>query len=327
VAQAGGAALALRRQPDPNRLNIVVPDPNSVETFKPSVDYTWKNDNLRASLFPHRDSAFREFLRKEKKLDLQKEKSTGFPIDLLTEIGEKILAERAGLDLELKQHKQERLKAEADLRTTQTERKKYLSRPEVRGPERQKRQLEAQEKSLAAKVQAQEARIAVLEEKGDKLNLSEQSELDKRHEMLTKIQEELTETTQLLEEVNGMLEPTLAPLREAETRLKGEIEAHRKQEKILGPKFKRVSGGVNTKTKQADRDTAVNWLLEEYVQRINSLDHDELLGLVLDRFDADKDFTKYPKQERYLIIHFSGMRYATAHNSRHTKGAGDPRVV
>jgi hypothetical protein len=93
LAQAHGGSSPLRRTPDPNKLNITVTDPNAVEVFKPSVDYAWQNENLRASLFPHRKDAFREFLLTEKGIDLRKEAANGFPADLLSEIGEKILTE------------------------------------------------------------------------------------------------------------------------------------------------------------------------------------------------------------------------------------------
>ncbi|HST54071.1 MAG TPA: DUF4157 domain-containing protein [Pyrinomonadaceae bacterium] len=43
--------------------------------------------------------------------------------------------------------------------------------------------------------------------------------------------------------------------------------------------------------------------------------HDELLARILDRFDADTTFTRYPKWLRYMVIHFSGMRYQSAHRS------------
>lgn len=315
VAQARGGPSPLRRKPDPNKLNVKVPDPNMVEVFKPSVDYAWQNENLRASLFPYRESAFRDFLLKEKGIDLREEARTGFPADLLSEIGEKILRERRVLDFELRLHKQQRLKAEADLRAAQKETKQHLAAPEVRDQTRQKRELEVQQKSLAAKARAQEASIAALEGKGDKMGSSEQTELEKRREMLAEIQKELANTTQSLQKVSGTLASGTAPLLSAETKLKGEIEEHKKQEKTLKPKFDRVSGGVDAKTKKADPGAAVKWQLDEYQQRINDMHHDELLGLILDRFAVDKDFTRYPKQDRYLVIHFSGMRYASANDT------------
>ncbi len=47
----------------------------------------------------------------------------------------------------------------------------------------------------------------------------------------------------------------------------------------------------------------------------NELDHDALLNRILDRFDADPGFKRYPKWLRYMVLHFSGMRYQSAHGS------------
>ncbi len=45
------------------------------------------------------------------------------------------------------------------------------------------------------------------------------------------------------------------------------------------------------------------------------LEHDALLSRILDRFDTDPAFKRYPKWLRYMVIHFSGMRYKSAHGS------------
>jgi hypothetical protein len=45
------------------------------------------------------------------------------------------------------------------------------------------------------------------------------------------------------------------------------------------------------------------------------LTHDALLARILDRFDADKNFERYPKWLRYMVVHVSGMRYRSAHGS------------
>ena len=315
VAQARGGPSPLRRKPDPNKLNLHVPDPGTVKEFKPNVDYAWQNENLRASLFPARESAFREFLLKEKGIDLRAEARTGFSADLLGDIGEKILRERRALDFELRLHKHQRLQADAGLRAAQKETKQHLAEPEVRDQTRQKRELEAQKKNLTDKARVQEARITMLEGKGAAISTGEQTELEKRRAMLVEIQEELTNTTQSFQAVSGTLESGTAPFLSAEAKLKGEIEEHKKQEKALQPKFDRVKGGVDAKTKKANPGMAVKWQLDEYEQRLKSMQHDELLGLILDRFEADKDFTRYPKQDRYLVIHFSGMRYASANET------------
>lgn len=53
----------------------------------------------------------------------------------------------------------------------------------------------------------------------------------------------------------------------------------------------------------------------KYDDKGAELAHDDLLARILDRFDADTTFTRYPKWLRYMVIHFSGMRYESAHGS------------
>ncbi|UCE62651.1 MAG: hypothetical protein JSU59_07105, partial [Nitrospirota bacterium] len=43
------------------------------------------------------------------------------------------------------------------------------------------------------------------------------------------------------------------------------------------------------------------------------MSHDDLLKAILDRFDADPD--QYPQWYQYMVVHFSGMRYLSAHGS------------
>jgi hypothetical protein len=297
-----------------NRLNITVPDTTTVPEFKPSVDYAWQNENVRASLFPSRISAFREFLKKQKELDLDAKKKAGFSSDELTATGEKILAERQRLGNELNEQVQLRKEAEANLQTAQTE---------LRELTRFKSKLEAQSKRLVNDAHTQEVRIAVLEQKGDKISPHEQSELDQRRGMLGKINNELATTSQSLHEVNSTLEAGKGSFLNTEARLKGEIEEHKKQEKALKPKFDSLRDRVNTKTKKATPDATEKWMLHEYEQKINDIEknpdsdkvHNELLGLILDRFDEDKNFIRYPKEQRYEVIHMFGMRYATANKT------------
>jgi DNA-binding CsgD family transcriptional regulator len=65
----------------------------------------------------------------------------------------------------------------------------------------------------------------------------------------------------------------------------------------------------------AERAALVNAELQNLSQRYNSMDHDALLSEILDRFDADSDHQLYPDWLRYMVVHFSGMRYKSAHGS------------
>lgn len=53
--------------------------------------------------------------------------------------------------------------------------------------------------------------------------------------------------------------------------------------------------------------------LEEYKSCLSKMDHYELLQLVVERFKREPN--RYPKWLQYMVIHFSGMRYASAHGS------------
>jgi Domain of unknown function (DUF4157) len=316
VAQARGRPPTLRRQPDPARLNIVVPDVSTATPFKPDYDYAWQNPILRKSVFTGRESEFRDFLLREKGEELRTElKGAGFTAAMATDLGEQILAERKRLTDELAEHTRLRKQAEADLRTAQAETRKHLAEPEVREQQRKQRALEEQRKRLANRAQAQQARIAELERKGNSIGSGEQRELDRRRGLLEDINAELEPTVQSLAAVSGELETGMAPFSSAEAKLRGEIKEHKTEEGTLRPQLARVSGGVDSRSKKATREAAVQWRLREFGERLNGMGHDELLGLILDEFAEDKNFTRFPKQVRYLVIHFSGMRYRTANRT------------
>ena len=55
------------------------------------------------------------------------------------------------------------------------------------------------------------------------------------------------------------------------------------------------------------------WKVEQYQQQLEAMDHRELLAAVVRRFLDDP--ARYPLWLQYMVIHFSGMRYHTAHGS------------
>lgn len=60
------------------------------------------------------------------------------------------------------------------------------------------------------------------------------------------------------------------------------------------------------------------WKTELYKQEIEALDHQQLLEEIVNKFLAAP--TRYPLWLQYMVIHFSGMRYRSAHGSW-----GDPK--
>jgi hypothetical protein len=59
----------------------------------------------------------------------------------------------------------------------------------------------------------------------------------------------------------------------------------------------------------------------EYKQELASKSHKALLGAVLDRFDADVD-GKHEPWVRYMVIHYSGLQYESAHDN-----FADPKLL
>jgi hypothetical protein len=104
------------------------------------------------------------------------------------------------------------------------------------------------------------------------------------------------------DEVARKLELWIVPLLARQSRLKAELE-YLPEAPTTGPL-----------SRAAVKRFAAYWY-SKYDDAGNQLQHDALLARVLDRFDADKDFKRYPKWLRYMVVHFSGMRYATAHHS------------
>jgi hypothetical protein len=62
----------------------------------------------------------------------------------------------------------------------------------------------------------------------------------------------------------------------------------------------------------------VRWKTEKYRQTLEGMDHQELLETIARRFLDDPK--RYPAWLQYMVIHFSGMRYRSAHGSW-----GDPK--
>ncbi len=57
----------------------------------------------------------------------------------------------------------------------------------------------------------------------------------------------------------------------------------------------------------------VRWKALNYKAELESLDHDQLLEKIVARFRAEPE--RFPQWLQYMVIHFSGMRYKSAHGS------------
>lgn len=70
---------------------------------------------------------------------------------------------------------------------------------------------------------------------------------------------------------------------------------------------------VQAPTAQPTVRDIVLWKIEEYKNSLQNKNQFELLDMVYQRFN--KDPKRYPLWLQYMVVHFSGMRYASAHGS------------
>ncbi len=82
---------------------------------------------------------------------------------------------------------------------------------------------------------------------------------------------------------------------------------------LLVTEEKRLAQYVPDPTQKITVKDIVQLKLDEYKTCLAPMDHDQLLQLVVDQFRRQPD--RYPKWLQYMVVHFSGMRYASAHGS------------
>lgn len=97
---------------------------------------------------------------------------------------------------------------------------------------------------------------------------------------------------------------------------KAEIAALTAQQAALAPELERDEIELVEKitiTPEVTKEDLVRGKIEAYRSELNLKTHDELLELVVRRFLDDP--ARYPLWLQYMVIHFSGMRYQSAHGS------------
>ncbi len=112
-----------------------------------------------------------------------------------------------------------------------------------------------------------------------------------------------------------------AGLEEKQRRLDAEVEQLKDALSDPSPQAMRLAldrRGSNGQQQTARKTDVVNWKVEQYKTALQTKDHQALLEEIVRRFLDDPK--RYPLWLQYMVIHFSGMRYKSAHGSW-----GDPR--
>ena len=126
-----------------------------------------------------------------------------------------------------------------------------------------------------------------------------------------KPKEEMAKLVDAKEKELASANESLLKLREEAKALQGQIDScddvlNVTEEKLLASYVPDPSKPVTVKD-------IVQLKLDEYKAMLAELDHYQLLDLVVKEFKARPG--RYPRWLQYMVVHFSGMRYASAHGS------------
>jgi len=269
-------------------INLTIPPDVVVQSFEPKYQFNWQNPTLRDSIYPFRIQKLIDFLEFYAEVDLVQQyrgKDVNDP---------QIKARIAQSEAELRKARQDVDEKLAKLIAERKSSDRYFAK--ITG---------ADEKSLRCKYTYYLNReIDRLEDSLDDLEDRQKSIL-KRVDWWPNDQERQQKVRQQAAELDpdiAGLKAQLGPLKE------------------FRDLFDRQAELPSVGEQQVTIEDVMRWELRARRQAWDKMSHDQLLKEVVDRFRADPD--RYPEWLIYMVIHFSGMRYVSAHGSW-----ADPRFL
>ena len=268
----------------------------------PSIRYQWQNLHLRKSIYPFRKKKLRDFLVIYHEIDLWKQFGS-WPVHHQT--AAELIREHTNIrkklaiaDFDLQQTKK--------ITGVEADHREVLYRDDVKKLRRRMNNLKRKLVQLESRKKTRERQVSWYSDHAPEYPYYEKWNAD-----LEEILISYNQVRAELEAVENEYHLILAPF-------EGDMEYYRKREinirreiKILITRVKEIPGlKENTEVSQS---AAVRWLVYKYKQDLSRLDHDQLLIKIIDRFDREPD--RFPKWLQYMVIHFSGMRYCSAHGS------------
>lgn len=265
--------------------------------------FQWQNPVLRETIYPFRMRKLLDVLLYYYEIDLW-QKMGETPVN--PQIAAELIRERERLSNQLEQAKAEKEQVAPALKALQQKYRDKLNSREVR-------ELVYKKANLQAKLSGMQGQMNIT-----KRRVEWYAQFAPDHPYYDKYRKEYELAQipyqQVLAEIKVVEEAynTHAAAFEAETKsLAAKDTALTAQIAQLAEKLSRLPAldRENNVTPRA----AVRWLVQKKEAELSRLDHDALLRKVLEEFDhRPKDF---PKWLQYMVIHFSGMRYQSAHGS------------
>jgi DNA-binding CsgD family transcriptional regulator len=270
---------------------------------KPTYNFQWQNPVLRKTIYPFREKKLQDFLLYFKEIDLWKEMEDS-AVD--AKLALELVRERKKLQFQLDRAEAEKEKIGPALKELQQKEREARASREVRLLIYKKANLQAKLSSLEAKMNIAERRVEWYAQFAPDHPYFEKH--SKEYE-LAKIpyeatQAELKETEKEYNLKMAEFDAQASTLNSKSEHLTRQIEQASEGLSKLPPLD--ASGVVSQRA-------AVRWLVLKYQEKLAYKDQRGLIEAVLERFDQEPG--RFPMWLRYMVIHFSGMRYQSAHGS------------
>lgn len=328
---------------------IEIPAPETVEDWKPpsDVEFQWKNEALRKIIYPEREQSLRVFLELVKKFELKgflQNPDTTSNDDLVTmleadkkSLEESIKANTDAMDnlrasvpvdqLELDALRKQRTPAQRDFASLI---KKGTKTGDIYAARTRKQKGIKQQIKNAESAQEN---LDYLELTKRKLSQGEYERKKTYHEgkrdaAITArqgLEEELAPVNEQYEQLIAPKEQHLEAFKKDVPEKEQEIKQDKAHMRTLRGLIRDAKGDIRKITQmisklqsgktKGDTETITTWRLKKYREILNTMDHDALLRDVVDAFERNAASGYFPPWLLYTAVHFSGMRYATAHGT------------
>lgn len=268
-----------------------------------NVNFQWQKKELRNTIYPFREQKLRDFLLFYRDIDLMK---TMGKQPVSPAAAQEILQERARLEKQIADAKQAVTDARASIKAIQQEHRLVLNQPDVR-------KLQWGTINQKNKVAGLESQLKTLQRRKE---WYEQNAPD--HPYCEKWRLEYEAALPPLEaaqnELQTMEQQLAAHLGSFEGQVKAQ-EALIEKSKIAQTEAAARLATLPGPDKQGRLAPAavVRMQVLKYAAELEKLNHDQLVEAVHARFSREPQ--RFPRWLQYMVLHFSGMRYKSAHGS------------
>jgi DNA-binding CsgD family transcriptional regulator len=282
--------------------------------YTPPYQYQWQNPELVKTIYPFRLQKLRDFLLYYKEIDLWKT-FRNTVVDQNTSM--EVIQEISGMNLQINDAKKALVDAKGKITELEKKNRQALN-------DRNVLLLEQTRSNLKAKLPRQTSTIRALNDSvqwyqnyaKNHPEVLDSPAYKRRLDDLKAAQDGYQAILQGIDKATADQQAVLAKLGF------GTLESDRQQllQQIqdLTDNVNRLTAEINllppiAKNGEVTPTTLVRWKVRNYEKQLLDLDQVRLVAEIIKRFDAEPN--RFPKWLQYMVLHFSGMRYKSAHGS------------